>query len=320
MNKRIASLIFSLLLIALAGFAWLQRDSIFDMYRLHNYAAPAQIVKLADDTTMNEKTRRLFYVYRPSLEDKSAFNAHCSNTEQTIVLGCYIEHQGIYLYEVPDPRLSGVIQVTAAHEMLHAAYDRLSSKERTRIDKLTNEYAKTITDERLKETVENYRKKDPSVVPNELHSILGTEVRNLPTELEQYYTRYFTNRKAIVDYADAYKQSFTDREKEVSSLDSKLSALKNQIDTLNATLETQQANLKANYEALQQQKRSGNVEGYNQSVPGYNQAVAAYNASVNRERQMVAEYNTLVEQRNNLALEENELIKALDSRSTIESQ
>ena len=320
MNKRISSFVISLLFIGLAALGWQQRNAVYDMWRLHDYTAPSEIAKLADDTTMNDKTRRLFYVYRPSLDDKASFNGHCSNTEQTIVLGCYIQHQGIYLYNVPDQRLRGVIQVTAAHEMLHAAYDRLSKKDKEHVDALTSKYAKTITDERLKDTIENYRKKDPSVVPNELHSILGTEVRDLPPELEQYYTRYFTDRKAIVDYADTYKQAFTEREKEVSALDARLSTLKAQIDTLNASLETQQANLKSNYEALQQQKRSGNVQGYNQSVPVYNQAVSSYNASVNRERQMVAEYNSLVEQRNNLAVEENELIKALDSRSTIESQ
>jgi hypothetical protein len=171
---------------------------------------------------MTPGARRLFYVYRPVLEDKGSFNQHCSNSEQTIVLGCYIEHQGIYLYNISDQRLNGVIEVTAAHEMLHGAYDRLSDKERQRIDGLTAGVAASLTDERIKSTVENYRKKDPSVVPNELHSILATEVRNLPPDLEAYYGRYFTNRKAIVDLADQYKQAFTEREDHVKSIDAQL--------------------------------------------------------------------------------------------------
>lgn len=310
----------ALLLIGGLLIGWVQRDAIYDAWRLHGYQAPAQVAHLADATTMNDKTRRLFYVYRPSLEDKGSFNGHCNNTEQTIVLGCYIEHQGIYLYNVSDPRLKGVIEVTAAHEMLHAAYDRLSSSERNHVDNLTNQVMQTITDERLKSTIENYRKKDPSVVPNELHSILATEVRSLPNELEQYYKKYFNNRAAIVDMADAYKQAFTERENEVKSLDEQLGKLKAQIDDLNTSLESQQASLKTTYDDMQQKRRSGNVDAYNSMVPAYNQAVVAYNAAVNRQKQLVNDYNSLVEQRNNLATEENELIQAIDSRSTIQQE
>lgn len=320
MHKRVLSYSITVLIIGLSAIGWVKRDYLFDSWRLHNYSAPAEVVSLADRTSMNDSARRLFYVYRPSLEDKASFNANCTNTEQTIVLGCYIEHQGIYLYNVSDTRLNGVIEVTAAHEMLHAAYDRLSSKDRTRIDRLTNQVAAGVTDERLKSTIENYRKKDPSVVSNELHSILATEVRDLPPELETYYRRYFSNRNVIIDLADRYKQAFTERESQVKTLDEQLSELKMQIESINASLESQQQSLKNSYEDLQQKRKSGNIEQYNAAVPGYNQAVVGYNTAVNKQKQLVSQYNTLVEQRNNLATEENELIEALDSRSTIETQ
>lgn len=320
MHNKIVSSVLSLLLIAVAGGLWWQRDQLFDAWRLRDYTAPAEVARLADVTTMKPDTRRLFYVYKPSLDDKTAFNSHCSGAEQTIVLGCYIQHKGIYLYNVPDARLNGVVEVTAAHELLHAAYDRLSSKDKQKVDKLTAQAAASISDPRFKETIENYRKKDPSVVPNELHSILGTEIRNLPAELEKYYKRYFVDRIAIVNYADAYRQAFTQREQEVASIDAKLSSMKKEIDALHISLESQQASLKTQYDTLQQYKRSGNISAYNAAVPGYNQAVGAFNAAVNRQKQLVTEYNALVEQRNNLAVEENELIKALDSRETFKEQ
>lgn len=320
MHTRFWSYFASILIVILAATAWFKQDALFDAWRLRNYDAPAEISRLADATTMTPDARRLFYVYRPILEDKGSFNQHCSNSEQTIVLGCYVEHQGIYLYNISDQRLNGVIEVTAAHEMLHAAYDRLSDKERQRVDRLTAQVADTIIDERLKSTIENYRKKDASVVPNELHSILATELRDLPPDLEAYYGRYFTNRKTIVDLADRYKQAFTERENQVKSIDKKLASLKSQIDALNSSLESQQAALQASYADLQQKRSSGNVEAYNAAVPGYNQAVVTYNTDVNKQKQLVTQYNALVEQRNTLATEENELIKALDSRSTIQEQ
>ncbi len=320
MRTRFWSYTASILIVLLATTAWVKQDALFDTWRLRNYSAPPEVSRLADTTTMTSGARRLFYVYRPLLEDKSSFNQHCSNSEQTIVLGCYVEHQGIYLYNISDPRLNGVIEVTAAHEMLHAAYDRLSDKERQRVDGLTAQVAGTVTDERLKSTIENYRVKDPNVVPNELHSILATEVRDLPADLEAYYSRYFTNRKVIVELADKYKQAFTEREDQVKSIDDQLAGLKTQIDALNESLETQQKALKTSYDDLQQKRNGGSVEAYNAAVPGYNQAVVSYNRDVNRQKQLVTQYNSLVEQRNTLATEENELIKALDSRSTIQEQ
>lgn len=320
MNKRIASWLVSLLILAVPFVAWLQREELFAAYRLHNYTPSAEVVKLADATTMTPDARRLFYVYHPELEDRATFGNHCGNEEQTIVLGCYILHHGIYLYNVPDQRLDGVHEVTAAHEMLHAEYDRLSSSDRKKIDAMTAQALKGITDQRLLDTIENYRKKDPSVVPNEMHSILGTEARSLPPDLEAYYKRYFTNRAAIVDFADKYKGEFTGREQKVDAIDKQLASLKSQIDSLNSSLETQQADLKSQYDQLQQQKRAGQISQYNAAVPAYNLAVNSYNADVNKQRSLVSQYNSLVEERNNLALEENQLIKALDSRETIQTQ
>jgi hypothetical protein len=320
MNKRLLSFVTSIVLVAIPVVGWLQRDKLFDTWRLRNYTPTSEVVHLADVTTMTPGARNLFYVYHPQLDDKTSFSNNCGNEEQTIVLGCYILHKGIYLYNVPDNRLNGVEEVTAAHEMLHAQYDRLSSSDKKKVDAWTAEALKGITDERLLQTVENYRKKDPSVVPNELHSILGTEVRSLPPDLENYYKRYFADRSKVVDFADAYKGEFTSREQQVASIDKQLATVKSQIDSLNASLETQQVNLKNQYNALQQQKKSGQIEAYNQAVPAYNLAVQQYNADVNKQRSLVTQYNNLVEERNNLAVEENQLIKALDSRETIQTQ
>lgn len=320
MNKRIFSFVVTAIVLAVPAVLWLQRDALFDYMRLRGYEPSAQIVRIADTTTMTDDTRRLFYVYHPALADRAGFNKYCGNTESTIVLGCYIQHQGIYLYNVPDERLSGVVEVTAAHEVLHAAYDRLSSSERDRIDRLTAQAAQAVTDERFKQTIENYRKKDPNIVPNELHSILATEIRDLPAELEKHYAQYFTDRLAIVKLAESYKQEFTSREERVAAIDLRLKDIKGDIDQLNAQLESQQQDLKRQHDSLQRQKSNGQIEEYNAAVPAYNASVAAFNATVNRQKSLVTEYNRLVEERNTLAVEENNLIEALDSRSTIQAE
>ena len=117
-------------LLVATALAWFMRQDIYDWYRLRGYQAPSQVAKLATETTMNSDSRRLFYVYRPQLNDRVAFNQNCTHDEQTIVLGCYVSNVGIYLFDIHDPRLEGVEQVTAAHELLHAAYDRLNKKKK----------------------------------------------------------------------------------------------------------------------------------------------------------------------------------------------
>jgi hypothetical protein len=307
-------------LVVLPVVGWSQRWNLYDSWRLRDYQPSAQIEQLATDTTMNEKAKRLFYVYHPEINDKAAFNKNCTSSERTIVLGCYVSGIGIYVYGVTDERLTGVLQVTAAHEMLHAAYGRLSSSEKTRIDKLINEHYDTVTDMRIRDTIEDYRKNGADVT-NELHSILGTEVRNLPTPLEDYYKRYFNNRLAIVEYSEKYEQAFTERKNKVAELDAQLTSLKQQIDDSEATLNNLSASLTSERARLEALLAAKEYEAYNAGVAGYNAKVNSYNAQVRRVRTLIDQYNSLVVQRNAIAVEEGELVKAIDSRpSTIETQ
>lgn len=310
------SLITLLLLLAVPALLLWQRLAIFDWVRLRGYNPPVEVVKLADNTTMNLRMRQLFYVYHPSLEDKPTFNAHCRDSEQTIVLGCYINGRGIYLLDVTDDRLAGIEEVTAAHESLHAAYTRLSGKDRANVDRMVQGAFDSLGDQRVKDTIELYRKKDPNVVLNELHSILGTEVRTLPTALEEYYRRYFEDRLKVVGYSEQYEQAFTARKNQIKDYDAQLEALKQQIDVLQKSLvaaERDLARLRSSMNSL----RSGNTAAYNAAVPGYNQKVASYNAMIDQLSSLVNQYNEIVPKRNAIASEEEELVKAIDSREIV---
>jgi hypothetical protein len=319
-SSRASLLLSAIFLLAVLTGLW-QRQAIYDWVRLRNYLPPQQIVALADATTMNASGRHIFYVYHPSLDDKSAFNEHCTNTESSIVLGCYVQNQGIYIFDVNDPRLNGIEEVTAAHEMLHAAYDRLSGKERERIDALTAQAFSSLSDQRLNDTVERYRERDATVVPNELHSILGTEVRNLPPELEDYYKRYFDDRSKVVALSEQYQQAFTERQNKIDEYDAQLKSLQQQIDQIQASLDKQEDELEAERRRLDGLKSRNQIEAYNASVPGFNEVVRRYNADVAKARNLIDQYNQIVAARNSLAIEENELIKAIDSRpATIETQ
>ena len=293
---------------------------MFDEWRLYNYQAPAAIVKLADNTTMVQSMRRLFYVYHPEIENKTDFNAHCRDDEQTIVLGCYVDGKGIYIFDVTDDRLAGIEEVTAAHEALHAVYERLSSSERKKVDAMTAAAFAQLSDQGIKDRIELYRKQDPKVVPNELHSILGTEDANLPTDLETYYQQYFSNRAKIVAYAAAYSGAFTDRKNQIAAYDAELSSLKTQINKLQSQLTSEQNGLETRRSQLDSLRSSGQTSAYNAAVPGYNAQVVTYNNHINQLSDLIDEYNSIVPKRNELATEEESLVKAIDSRDVPSKQ
>ncbi|MBA2279336.1 hypothetical protein H0V99_02770 [Candidatus Saccharibacteria bacterium] len=318
--RRLGSGIISIALLLLFGFAVLKWQSISDWWRLRGYIPPEVVAQLATSTTMLDSSRNLFYVNRPVLANKQSFNEYCRNNERTIVLGCYIQQDGIYLLDVTDDRLKGVEEVTAAHELLHAAYDRLSTKEREKVDRMTGSAYQAMGDERIKSTIELYRSQDPSIVPNELHSILGTEVRNLSLELEDYYRQYFADRLQVVGFSEQYEQAFTERRNQIIAFDSQLATLKQQIDSLKLSLEQTDSELRSQRSKMNSLRSSGQTEAYNAEVPSYNSKVNRYNRDIDTLSGLVLKYNEVVQKRNAIASEEAELVEAIDSREVVPDQ
>lgn len=309
------TVVLTILTWAAVAFVFLQRQAIIDWWRLRDYTPPAEIVSIANDTTLNERGRHLFYVYHPVVEQASSFNENCTtNNEYSIILGCYVSGQGIYVFKVDDPRLAGVQQVTAAHELLHAAYERLSKSERADVDAQLAAVYKTVTDERLRQTIEQYRKADPSVVPNELHSILGTELRTLTPELEAYYKRYFTNRLAVVGFSEQYEKAFSDRKAQIESLEGKLKSMQEDVTSRTAALRVTAEQLSADYRSLETQRNQLPPSQFNALATAYNSRVTRYNQEVSAISALIDRYNDTYKQYQQYVTERQDLYKAISSR------
>ncbi len=292
----------------------LRRQELVDWWALRDYAPSTEVASIASATTMTGRGKTIFYVHDPKVEDSAAFNRDCTFGESTIVLGCY-DGRGIYVYNVTDERLKGIHEVTAAHEMLHAAYDRLSDTDRKRIDALTQKTLTTVSSERIQNLVKTYQRQTPASVPNELHSIIGTEVEKLDPELEAYYAQYFDNRLAIVRMSQTYEQVFTDLKSQVDQYDAELSGMKTTIEQNEQDLLSQSDDLRAQRQRLDALLISGSTSAYNAAVPGYNAMVGAYNERVAAYKQLIADYNDKVATRNEISIEQNNLVNAIDSKA-----
>lgn len=299
-----------------------QQQKVLDWWKLRQYQPPVAISEIASQTTMTPAAVHLFYINQPSLDDKATFRRNCPDYEQTIVLGCYksVQH-GIHVLQVDEPRLEGVEQVTAAHEMLHAAYDRLGKTDRQRIDGLLQDFARRQLDnDRIKATLKGYERTEPGAQNTEMHAIFGTEVAVLPGELEEYYRQYFSDRQVVVRFAANYQEAFTSRQNQIKDYDRQLTTLKSHITSRTGELERRRDALSVQERQLEGYRRQGDIVAYNAAVNDYNQAVAAFNQILEQTKSLIARHNQLVEKRNQLAVQTVELQQAIDSSALPENQ
>jgi hypothetical protein len=312
-KKFLVSIATVFLLVFGAVWFWSNKYTVYDFITLRGYSPTPQIEALAQNSGMSDKGKKIFYVNDPRLSDRQEFANECESKEQTIVLGCYTG-KNIFVFDVTDDRLAGVEEVTSAHEMLHAAYDRLSVSEKNKVDGLTAEAFQRMNNPRINSLIENYRKADPSVVPNELHSILGTEVENLGPELEQYYSKYFIDRKIVVSKSQSYEKVLSDINSQVDKYKADLTLRKAEIENSEAALLSLEASINTLKKRLDGYSSSGQVSSYNSLVPEYNRLVNSYNAQYNEFKSLLVQYNNIVEQVNLLVIEQNDLMQSLDSR------
>lgn len=258
----------SVLLLIAATAVFVYRQPILDQIVVWNFKPSQQLEQAAERASINDTGKFYLYASRAEIVDRTAFNKGCASlqNEQTVVLGCYrLPEKQIFVYNIADKRLDGAIEVTAAHEMLHAAYDRLNESERAKLDEQLLELANTITDERLLDLIDHYKKTEPNAVVNELHSIFGTELASLPAELETYYGKYFVNRQTVVGLKNQYEKVFTDLRNRQNELVSELNAIAADVAARQAAYARDLADLNASISEFNTWNQSGQA-----TVPEFN--------------------------------------------------
>jgi prefoldin subunit 5 len=277
----------------------------------------AEIVELAERGQMNDEARILFYASQPQLNDRADFNRNCQEllNESSMILGCY--NGQIFIFNISDERIIGAKFVTAAHEMLHAAYERLGIFEKNRVNELIRREIASTTDPNILEQLKLYEQLEPGQEINEMHSVLGTESRNLSPELEAYYGRYFYDRALVVAEHERYKDVFDKLEKQAQDAEQKIAALEAQIDSLRSSYEAAAARLSADIDSF---NYSAGVSGYFDEASFYarrSEIVARQDAlsrQVDEINLMIDEYNGYVAELQALGRDAETLQKGLDSK------
>lgn len=321
MNRRrgnILRLMATLVFLFASAWIYLNTQLIQDQLSVWNYQPDSSIASITERSSLSDRGKFLFYVGQPALQDKEQFNSSCDqHTEKSIVLGCY-DGRYIYIYNIDDQRLDGINEVTAAHEMLHIAYERLSDQERERINALLEEFLPQLESARIAKRITLYEQTEPGQRYNELHSMIGTEVRELPTELSRYYDQYFHDRLALVGLAEKYEAVFTE-------LEDRQQALVNQIDQLvDETLSQSDAykqlfdQLQTDIQLFNQRARSG-VFTNQITFDAERAALVRRQGDLERMRavinQQISHYHELVAELDSLNLMASQLRRSIDSRA-----
>lgn len=310
-------LIFSLLLLFATFWVVANKQYIADVISYVRYTPTSDIAAMADRATMTEKGRFMFYVTHPSVDEKDAFNQECTNKETGVaILGCYSANR-IYVYDVKDTRLDGIKEVTAAHEMLHAVYERLSASEKTTVNELLEyEYRKLTKNPAFEARMAFYDKTEPGERNNELHSIIGTEVADISPKLEEYYKKYFNDRGVVVKMNQRYEAVFSELEKSADDLAQRMDDLSKKIEASKVQYKTDVDALNADIQRFNERAARGDFRSqtqFNSERVALTSRVSGLENSRDAINADVVEFNQLVKQYNELATQTNNLYKSINS-------
>lgn len=315
-GRRLTSLIFSIVLIASAAWVLLNRQMLQDQIALARYDPPASIEALARDAGLSERGKDLFFVNYPELHGQDSFGKVCGGLgdEQSNVLGCFTG-QRIYIYDVPDERLDGVEEVTAAHEMLHSAYVRLSGTDKERVDTLVRQQLEADVAPHVKELIDVYNRLEPGELLNEMHSILATEQRNLSPELEQYFSQYFTDRKTVVTLSDQYREVFDSLRRQQESLADELDRIAQEINSTTEALNQRINDYNASVEAFNRRAGSGELGGdeFDAERAGLEAEQQSIEAAITESGALREEYDSKLQQFESLSVEFSKLRNSINS-------
>lgn len=319
-NRAIGSIargVLAIVFFVIAGWLWLNQQFVVDQVAVWQYKPTAEVVSLADRSAMSDHGRFLFYASQPVVEGTQKFNQECDRKEEnTAILGCYVGNR-IFIYNIADSRLDGIKEVTAAHEMLHAAYQRLGSAERESVNKLIEtEYEKLADTEEFKERMAFYERTEPGERDNELHSMIATEVADIAPDLEAYYKKYFTDRNRIVSLHENYQSVFNEIQNRAKTLYDDLTELGKAIEVKSTDYNKKVSQLNEDIQSFNERARGNRFTSQAQfsneraALSARVDGILGQRDSINKD---ITKYEDLRKEYNETANQSKQLNDSLDS-------
>ena len=226
-------------MIAGLSLAIANRDWIYDYFRGASYEPVGEMARIREDLQLTDRGRFIFNASQPVLSGRESFNNACRTMDTEVaVLGCYTDGN-IYIYNIDSAELKGIRELTTAHELLHAVWARMSDEEKNSLrDTLEQVYSKNT--DVLKDELDTYTELERL---EELYVRAGTEIADLPENLEKHYAEVFKNQDLIVGFYDSYITVFKEIEAEMDTLKQEMDEISAQVEIKTAEYESRASQL-----------------------------------------------------------------------------
>lgn len=182
----------------------LNRQAITDWWTSLTFEPGQFAQQLTTDIGLTAEGERIFLMAQPEVVSSEELAQACDveeSSHDSFTSGCYTVGGRIWILEPSFEFPKELVVVTAAHEMLHAAWFRFDAGERDRMRELLRSALIALpADHWLLDRMSVYSMDAPEKEYEELFAVMGTEVElDLGTALEGVYARYLTDRKALVE-------------------------------------------------------------------------------------------------------------------------
>ncbi len=241
-HKAIIAIIVLVILASTAVWGYSNRHYLSNLITAAQFEPSERIKEIAATLEFTDAGETNFYATRPELTRGTTFSENCNKValpEASHVLGCYLpEENRINLLDVRDDRLYGIVEVTAAHELLHSEWEYMPPTQRDRLAGQLQSFYDSLMAENpdFIERMSVYAELSSHDFQNELHSVIGTELADIPESLELHYAEIFQNRRNIVKLYQGYNDVFAQLQEQSEQLQNRLEQIREEYDIETATL------------------------------------------------------------------------------------
>lgn len=181
----------------------LHRVQLLDWWWFQWFHPDAKISALADDAGMSDLGKHWFYRGGPTLVGQDELSNQCGKQE----FGCITDNGSMFIltYDPNNQAGTDAATVAASEDMLHMAWRRTPKADKTHIKAMLLDAQTSLQDASLNQRIAIYTDDDQAM--DQLHAILGSEYPNLPSDLENYYSKYLQDRSKVTTAAQDRSQN-----------------------------------------------------------------------------------------------------------------
>lgn len=231
MNNTLARLAAPLLILLSVALVLLNFQSVRDFAVANSFRPSADVAAVEGKLHLTDYGKMVFRASTPSLDSRDVFNQECSTvSSETSILGCFTGSK-IHVFDIRAQEFDGIVESTAAHELLHAVWARMDDHQKSNLSSALSSVLDASNSD-FRKSLEPY---DQSSQLEEIYVRSATQIKSLPDNLEAHFADIFQDQDSVVDFYDSYSRPFAELEATLAELSEQIDSLKSKISSESAS-------------------------------------------------------------------------------------